>query len=265
MPDSYDGIVRFCTPLGKDGFDPDTFDRLVELEGLSFWFRTRNRLIAWSMQRYFPEAQGLLEIGCGTGFVLSGLRRALPHLRLAGAELHADGLVHASKRLPGIELLQFDARMIPFAQEFDVVGAFDVLEHIVADEQVLAEMRTAVRPGGGILLTVPQHPWLWSASDDYAEHKRRYRRAELIAKVSAAGFELQRVTSFISLPFPAMVATRIRSRLGVGAPTPIDELVAAQRLSAPLERALDLERTLIARGVDFPLGGSILVAAKRTS
>jgi SAM-dependent methyltransferase len=262
-PETSDGIARFCAPQGKEGFDPDAFDRLVELEGLSFWFRSRNRLIAWSLRRYFPEARSLLEIGCGTGFVLAGLREAFPHLRLVGAELHASGLVHASRRLPDIDLLQLDAQLIPFSQEFDVVGAFDVLEHIVADDRVLAEMGMAVRPGGGILLTVPQHPWLWSASDDYAEHKRRYRRAELMSKVSAAGFEILRVTSFMTLLFPAMVAMRARSRLRVGAPAPMDEHVAAQRVTVPLEQALKLERALIARGIDFPFGGSLLVVARR--
>jgi SAM-dependent methyltransferase len=263
-PETSEGIARFCTPAGKEGFDPDAFDQLADLEALSFWFRSRNRLIAWSLQRYFPEAKSLLELGCGTGFVLAGLRKALPQLRLVGGELHANGLEHAARRLPEIDLLQFDARQIPFAQEFDVVGAFDVLEHIVADDRVLAEMRMAVRPGGGIVVTVPQHPWLWSASDDYAEHKRRYRRNELMSKVSAAGFELQRVTSFVTLLFPAMVAMRVRSRLRVDALDPTYEHAAAQRVAAPLERMLSLELALIARGIDFPIGGSLLIVARRS-
>ncbi len=141
--------------MGSDGFDPEGFDALAALEHASFWFRSRNRLIVWTVRHYFPDAQRLLEIGCGTGFVLEGLRRAFPNLSLVGAELHAGGLRHAAKRVPGVELMQFDARNIPFGGEFDVVGAFDVLEHIDADEEVLAEMHTAVRPAGGIVLTVP--------------------------------------------------------------------------------------------------------------
>ena len=76
-----------------------------------------------------------------------------------------------------------DARRIPFEREFDVVGAFDVLEHIVEDEDVLGQMFKATRPGGGLLVTVPQHPFLWSASDEHAMHQRRYSRAELRRKV----------------------------------------------------------------------------------
>ena len=93
-----------------------------------------------------------------------------------------------------------------------MVGAFDVIEHISEDEEALAQLRRAVRPGGGVLVTVPQHPRLWSPADDYGEHKRRYRRRELVEKVSAAGLEIERITSFVSLLLPAMIASRFLDR-----------------------------------------------------
>jgi hypothetical protein len=141
-----------------------------------------------------------------------------------------------------------------------VIGAFDVLEHIDDDEGVLEQLAIASKPGGGILLTVPQHPWLWSASDEYGEHKRRYRRGELVAKVTAAGFEVRRVTSFVSLLLPAMALMRMFAH--VRRPDPSSEL-RATRADRVLERVLDVERALIARGHDLPLGGSLLMVAKR--
>lgn len=258
--------MRFATPIGKDGFDPSAFDRLFELERDSFWFCSRNRLISWAVAHYFPGARSLLEIGCGTGFVLEGLQATRPQLRLLGADLHLAGLAHAAKRLPELNLLQLDARQIPFAGEFDVIGAFDVLEHIEDDERVLAEMRTALGAGGGIVLTVPQHPWLWSASDDYAQHKRRYRRSELVSKVLAAGFMIRRVTSFVTLLLPAMAGMRIGRHLIRDRPFhPDREHVLAQRITTPLRAALELERTLIARGVGLPVGGSLLLVAERSA
>jgi SAM-dependent methyltransferase len=215
------------------------------------------------LSRYFPDARSLLEVGCGTGFVLSGVRQAYPHLRLAGADLHERGLAHASKRLAGVDLLQFDARAIPFSCEFDVVGAFDVLEHVEEDERVLAELHTAARPNGGIVLTVPQHPWLWSQSDEYAEHKRRYKRRELLDKVSAAGFAVRRVTSFMSVLLPLMTLSRVRSGLRSATQDPLYEHLATQRIAAPLELVLTFERRLIERGVNFPVGGSMLVVAEK--
>ena len=71
-----------------------------------------------------------------------------------------------------------------FRNEFDVIGAFDVLEHIADDELVLSQMHQAVRKGGGIILTVPQHSFLWSEIDEYSRHVRRYSVSELKLKLS---------------------------------------------------------------------------------
>jgi SAM-dependent methyltransferase len=262
-PDAVGSIARFATPVGRDGFDPDAFDRLAELEHRSFWFRSRNLLIGWAVGHYFPEARSFLEIGCGTGFVLEGLRRMCPDLSLLGADLHIGGLMHACRRMPDVGLLQLDARQLPFEAEFDVIGAFDVLEHIDDDETVLAEIHRAVRPGGGIVLTVPQHPSLWSASDDYGEHKRRYSRAELVSKATAVGFAVRRVSSFVTLLLPAMAVMRLRGRVARARVDPVREHVIAQRVSRPLELMLGLERSLIARGADLPIGGSLLLVAQR--
>ena len=256
-------LYRFYDPEGIDGFQPDAFDRLAAIEQGSFWFRSRTRMIAWALGQYFPHARSLLEIGCGTGFVLAGLERVYPEMRLTGADIYIGGLRHAADRAKAAEFFQFDARNIPFEDEFDVVGAFDVLEHVDRDEEVLAGMHRSLREGGGILLAVPQHPWLWSASDDYAEHKRRYTRAELTSKVARAGFTVRRVTSFITLLLPLMVASRAAERLSRRSYDPDREFQAARRLDRALERVCDAERQLIMRGIDLPAGGSLLLVANR--
>ena len=102
-----------------------------------------------------------------------------------------------------------DARCILFECEFDVVGTFDVLEHLVEDERALAQMFNAARPGGGLLVTVPQHRFLWSESDRFAMHQRRYSRTELRKKVESAGFQIERITSFNSLLLPLMILSRL--------------------------------------------------------
>jgi SAM-dependent methyltransferase len=80
-----------------------------------------------------------------------------------------------------------DAQRIPYREEFDVAGAFDVIEDVENDRAVLQELRTALAPGGGLILTVPQHPALWSEYDVRAGHVRRYRASELRAKVIGVG------------------------------------------------------------------------------
>jgi len=216
QPVKLHGRPAFAPELaeGGAGFEADYFAKLATLEPGNFWFESRNKLLNWALRRYFPNAASFLEVGCGTGFVLSGIRRFFPHLTLFGSEVFTAGLSVAAERLPGMELFQMDARRMPFAHHFDVIGAFDVLEHIAEDGLVLSEMRRAVTPGGGIILTVPQHNFLWSQTDDYARHVRRYDAHQLKTKVERAGFEVLRMTSFVSLLLPLMFAARLKQRLG---------------------------------------------------
>lgn len=246
-----------------ESFKAEYFDQLFQLESDSFWFRARNRLVVWALRKYFAQAQNFLEIGCGTGFVLSGIQKDCPHLELFGSELFNEGLEFARSRLPGVSLIQLDAREMPYEKAFDVIGAFDVLEHIEEDELVLRRIRQAVREteGSGILLTVPQHRFLWSAFDEYAKHARRYSAKELHDKVYRAGFTVERMTSFVSLLLPAMLLSRFKQQK-LEDFDPAGELGVSPNLNRILEHVMNVEATAIKSGVNLPAGGSLLLVAK---
>jgi SAM-dependent methyltransferase len=250
------------SPGADAGFKPEFFARLADIEESHFWFRARNELIQWALRTYFPDAKSFLEVGCGTGFVLKGIREKFSRMRLAGSEIFADGLTIAKGRLPNVELYQMDARRIPFAREFDVVGAFDVLEHIIEDENVLAQMFNTAQLGGGLLVTVPQHPFLWSASDQYAMHQRRYNGTELRRKVESAGFQIQRITSFNSLLLPLMIWSRLQQKRDHDF-QPWREFEIGPALNKTLESILRFERMFIKTGVSFPAGGSLLLVGRK--
>jgi SAM-dependent methyltransferase len=266
-PKGLGGHLAFAPELAEksEGFDASYFGRLAELEPGSFWFRSRNRLLCWALKHYFPDAKDFLEIGCGTGFVLAGIRRELPRLILRGSEVFAAGLSLAADRLPGVDLFQMDARQIPFESEFDAVGAFDVLEHIRDDQLVLSQMHRAVRKGGGILLTVPQHSFLWSEVDEYSRHVRRYSMSELKAKVERVGFKTLRATSFVSLLLPLMLIARLKPRFANREFDPAAEFKLSPSANYLLECVMDVERAMIRLGVSFPAGGSLLLVAKKSA
>jgi SAM-dependent methyltransferase len=245
------------------GYDDALFPLLEELEPQSFWFRARNDLIVWALRRYYAGASSLLEIGCGTGFVLQGIHEALPALELRGGELSDAGASIARRRLPGVPVEQLDALDLPYTGVFDVVCAFDVLEHIEDDRSALAGLAGAARPGGGVLVTVPQHPFLWSVADEIAHHLRRYTRLELTDKLQGAGLRVLRTTSFVSLLLPLMIASRLRYRVAPHRYDLQSELVVGQRATVFLERVLQLERAAIRRGVSLPVGGSLLAIAQK--
>lgn len=267
-PPTVDGFRSFAPGLAAEhpGFRPDHFPELARLEGGSFWFRARNELIMWALAAYFPRVQRLLEIGCGTGFVLASIRDAFPAIELSGSEVLSAGLAFAATRVPSAELYQMDATSIPFRDHFDVIAAFDVLEHIDDDGAAIDAVAGALRPGGGFLLSVPQHPALWSPQDEAAQHVRRYTAGRLRRLLVARGFEIVHSTSFVSLLLPLMVASRLRARTYRSeAPFDVmDELRRPRALDAVLERIMAAERGLIRAGVSFPVGGSLLVVARRT-
>jgi 2-polyprenyl-3-methyl-5-hydroxy-6-metoxy-1,4-benzoquinol methylase len=243
-------------------FPSEAFQRLAAVEPGHFWFESRNALIAWAMRAYFPRARTLLEVGCGTGFALQGLRRAFPHLAITASDALPGGLETARQRVPDAEIRQQDARAMEDVARFDVACAFDVIEHIVEDHVVLQRLHTAVVPGGGLIVTVPQHQWLWSGADDYAHHVRRYSRRQLRDRIEAAGFEVLRTTSFVTLLLPLMAMSRLRAK---SAPAGVSgaELQPPAPVNAMLRHVLTLERQAIRLGVSWPAGGSLLAIARK--
>lgn len=249
---------------GGGGFKSAYFERLAALEAGNFWFRGRNRIIVWALRRYAAGFSSMLEVGCGTGFVLAGNVSAFPQARFVASEIFSAGLPFAAQRVPAAELLQMDARAIPYDSEFDVVGAFDVVEHIPEDAQVLRQMHQALKPGGTLVLTVPQHQWLWSVADEYAMHQRRYDARGLHALLRNAGFELTRSTSFLTLLLPAMGLSRLLGRSRTVADFDAEaELRLPRWLNAAFDACLRLELAAMKLGLNWPWGGSRLVVARK--
>lgn len=242
-------------------FSPSAFAELATYESGNWWFRSRNAIILWALRRHCAGFRSFLEVGCGTGFVLEAIRRRYKEAELHGSEYFEEGLVHARQRVPSASFRQIDATTMDDIERFDVIGAFDVLEHIEDDEKVIANLSRAIMPGGVLLLTVPQHRWLWSAMDEYACHVRRYSRDELVSKVRRAGLDVEYVSSFVSLLLPLMWLSRVRAK--DASVDPMSEFKISRWLNAGLEAVMRVERFLISAGMRFPVGGSLLLVGRR--
>jgi SAM-dependent methyltransferase len=260
-----EGIPMFAPELADtiSGMDPAGFDALAKAEAGHFWFVVRNQLLVGLARRFFPDARRFLEIGCGTGAVLGAMAKSREWERVVGSELHPSGLTHARQRLPsGVEFVQMDARRIPASGLFDLTGAFDVIEHIADDEGVLRSLRDATRPGGGVIVAVPQHPWLWSRADDFAHHQRRYRRGELEAKLRRNGFEVLFSSSFTALLLPLMMASRLLNRANEVEDDPSREFKLNPLVNRVFTAILRAEIGMTLAGVRWPAGGSRIVVGR---
>jgi SAM-dependent methyltransferase len=239
------------------------YDDLRAVEGHHFWFTNRAQLVAWAIEQYFPDAGSVLDLGCGTGGPLVTLQRLLPHVRFVAADALLSGLAFARARLPAVSFLQVDLRHLPYDREFDLIGSFDVLEHLDDDEQALQEMYRATAPGGGLVVTVPQHRFLWSALDQYSRHRRRYTRRDLVEKIERVGYSVQRATSFMTLTLPVQILSRLRLQ-DITALNPGAEMTVNPVVNSVLGAVCRVERAAIMSGLSLPVGGSLLVIAKRT-
>lgn len=248
---------------GAKEFNRSVYTRMIACEEQSFYHRTRRRLILWALGSFFPGMRTFYDLGVGTGFVLDGIRSANPGLELYGSDLALDSLAITTERIgDAATLFHTEAARIPFAQHFDVIGAFDVVEHIQDDVGALRAIHRAVKPGGGALLTVPQHMAFWSRLDAETGHIRRYQGHELADKARAAGFEVVLDTSFMaSLFVPQYVSRRLLAKKSTRA------FEAEHLLPAPLNRTLEAllsaEIALIRAGVRFPFGGLRMVAGRK--
>lgn len=263
QPASVNGLRVFAPDIATadDMYRASNFDLLFTLESGNFWFEARNSIILWALRKFAPQAANLLEIGCGTGFVLQAVGQRFPQMSLAASDLFVEGLKFAEQRVSGAEFFQLDARRLPFRDHFDVIGLFDVIEHISDDNKVLGEVRKAVRPGGVVVLTVPQHPYLWSAHDEQARHQRRYRRGELERKAQDVGFDVLYTTSFVTLLLPLMMASRARHRQATQSH---QEFNIGKTVNNFLRKVMRVELAIIRLGASLPVGGSRLVVLRRS-
>ena len=152
------------------------------------------------------------------------------------------------------------AEALPFADgSFDVVSAFDVVEHCGSERTALSELRRVVKPGGMVFISVPAYQWLWTEFDARAGHYRRYTRRRLRAAAVDVGLKVERDSYAFFATLPFFVVTRTAMKL-LGASTGVKPLPAAiERILLGLAR---LDETLLARW-NLPAGSSVLLAARR--
>ena len=243
-------------------YDPVWFDRLDRVEARHFWFRARRGVIARLFERYARRSDRVLEIGAGTGSVAAAL--AARGFNVAVSDIHHQALEIAGRR--GLaERYEFDLMAMPFREQFDVIGLFDVLEHLDDDRAALLAIRQALKPGGRLVLTVPAHRWLWNQSDMLAHHKRRYGLKEIRQRIAAAGFDILDARGFFVSLVPLLLLRRL-----VSPGRKDDSRTAAAGLSViPVANEIMLSilslDNLLSGWLRPAAGGSIAVVARKST
>jgi SAM-dependent methyltransferase len=234
------------------------YQQMAELDDRHWWYRARRKIIADLIRReaHLPASAQILEIGCGTGHNLAMLS-GFGHVE--GLELDEEARALSEKRL-GRKVMSSPLPELAGVPDrhYDLIGAFDVIEHIDDDHAALASIATKLKPGGTFMMTVPAHQWMWSAHDAVNHHKRRYSRRSLKALINGSPLQLKRVGYFNSLLFPLAVAERAASKLR--GKEEADVTLPPAPLNMMLEKVFTAERHLVGR-LPLPPGLSLFAVA----
>jgi len=238
-----------------------TYPILFRVEQSHWWHTGRRRILASFVadicRQVTDRRPRILDVGCGTGANLLMLSK---YGDAEGVDVSEDALAFCRER--GLDKVKLGAgEELPYEDgTFDLVTAFDVVEHMDDDLAGLREMRRVLRPGGRVLLFVPAFMFLWGLQDDVSHHRRRYRMSGLRRVLEEAGFEIERTTyANITFFLPILLMRKLMRFTGIKAESENNINVSA--LNGILGRMLGAE-SLILKFMNLPFGVSGLCVAK---
>jgi SAM-dependent methyltransferase len=233
--------------------DADDIRAATAVENRHWWYRERRAIIERELRRIGKPGRAI-EIGASGGGNSQVLRDngwdvMVTEYLEAGVEIARDR---------GFTAMQADARKLPFPDEsFDLLVAFDVLEHIDEDYLAAAEIKRVLRPGGTALIAVPCDMALWSKHDVATGHFRRYDRKSLADLIAGAGLDIESLWSWNVLLRPVV---KMRRKNSTDAQNEHDIVAVPALMNLALGMIIKFERYLPVRSLP---GVSLMMRARR--
>lgn len=244
----------------------DEYQKMADWEKTYWWHQGRLFLLESLIKTAFKEKQTgleILEIGCGTGEITQFLEK---YGRVTAVDIAPEALNYARER--GVKnTILGDVNRIDLTHLtglFDLVVAFDVLEHIQDDVETMKRACRLLKDGGYFIASVPAYKFLWSEHDEALHHRRRYHSFEIVQKLIDGGFKLVKKTHFVATAFPAIALYRILSNFFGRSAYPQTSYISLPRyLNRLMIEVLRVEAALL-RQINLPWGSTLTVIAQKT-
>ncbi len=245
------------------------YQEYYELERKNWWFRVRNQLLMQRVQKLIPSAKPIriLNVGVATGSTSELLSQ---WGEVTSIEYDKECAEFAQEKT-GLPIINGSILELPFADNtFDLVCAFDVIEHIEDDAKGVSELKRVCKSEGWVAVSVPAFMFLWSHHDVINHHFRRYTMSLLkgVFLKDTSG-KIAYSSYFNSLLFLSIATFRLASELipkkwirkGTGA----DNHIFAQEswTSKLLFQIFNLEKPWLNSGLTFPFGVSAMLCWKK--
>jgi len=187
------------------------YEKLYKFEQFYWWHVGRRDILNFFLKKFLnKKGIQILEIGCGTG----GNLEILSNLgEVTGLDVSKYALDFCRKRgVNNLVLGRAEKTNFP-SESFDLILMLDVLEHIKDDKKAIGETRRILKEGGYFLVTVPAYQFIWSEHDEILGHYRRYSISDFSKKLEEAGFDIIKISYFVSLLFPVILGYRILRKI----------------------------------------------------
>ena len=250
--------------MQNSSYPKDEYRAIEAVQDRHWWFQGRKLILSYFLRHALKGKESYIEIGCGTGYLLD-IPKGLGGIRISGVDMHEESVRIARQRCKDARIFPATIDTLDSRDTFDVVGIFDVIEHIEDDRTAMKQLAKHVKKDGYILITVPQHKWLFSEADKAAGHFRRYSRHDLRRLLIDSGFRIVFCTSFVSFALPAMWIKRVMSSHNREDSFSWEEELRINKITNQALGLVSLfEYLLIRLRISLPVGGSLFVLCRKS-
>lgn len=220
-----------------------------------WWYRVKANILEKFFGNHVKADDLVLDIGSADGPAVKFIESRLgPKGKKTAMDIESEGL--------GEDDILGSVEDIPVESgSFDIVSAFDVIEHVKNEAKGLDEIFRVLKPGGHVFISVPAYQWAWSKHDEELHHYRRYTRGRLEVAVRQAGFVEAETSYGFFGTFPIFALQRLKAKLTRTYSGEIPSVTAGQeKILLNLSR---LDTWAIKAGLPLPWGSSVLLKARK--
>ncbi|MEM9857498.1 MAG: class I SAM-dependent methyltransferase [Bacteroidota bacterium] len=230
-----------------------------------WWFLARLEILESFVNKLLKgrENSKILNVGVATGATTQMLQK---YGEVTSLEYDKDCCKFLNEEL-NIDVINGSVLELPFADDvYNLVCAFDVIEHVEDDELAVKEMTRVAKKGGYVFVTVPAFMDLWSDHDLINHHFRRYTMGPLTSLFNGSG-NILFSSYFNTVLFPPIYAVRRLSRLIKSQSSEVESDFSKFKpglTNKILYHLFKMELSLLKKRVKFPFGVSIMLISYKT-